>query len=252
LLHLAEETICEIIKGYTRESGVRELERSIASISRKTALHLLEGRFHSKVLPRELPDYLGPPKFLPETAGRQPEIGVATALAWTAYGGEILFVEAILMEGNKNFELTGQIGEVMRESAMAAFSFLRANRSTLDIGEDIFSRCDIHLHVPSGATPKDGPSAGIAILTALASLLSGRPVRHEVAMTGEITLRGKVLPVGGIKEKVLAAHRAGIGQVILPAENEKDLVDLPEEVSEQLEFSLVSRVDEILRLALLK
>jgi ATP-dependent Lon protease len=252
LLHLAEETISEIIKGYTRESGVRELERSIASISRKTALHLLEGRFHSKVLPRELPDYLGPPKFLPETAGRQPEIGVATALAWTAYGGEILFVEAILMEGNKNFELTGQIGNVMRESAMAAFSFLRANRSTLDIGEDIFSRCDIHLHVPSGSTPKDGPSAGVAILTALASLLSGRPVRHEVAMTGEITLRGKVLPVGGIKEKVLAAHRAGIGQVILPAENEKDLVDLPEEVSEQLEFSLVSRVDEILSLALLK
>jgi len=250
LLELSEETICEIIKCYTRESGVRELERLIASISRKTALHLLEGCFHSKVLPGELPDYLGPAKFLPETAGRRPEIGVATALAWTAYGGEILFVEALLMDGERSFELTGQIGEVMRESAKAAFSFLRAYCSEFGIEQDIFSRCNIHLHVPSGSTPKDGPSAGVAILTALASLLSSKPVFHDVAMTGEITLRGKVLPVGGIKEKVLAAHRAGISRVILPAENEKDLADLPEEVCEQLEFSLVSRVEDILNFSL--
>jgi len=252
LVELPEETTCEIIKCYTRESGVRELERSIASILRKTALNLLEGRFHSKVLPGELADYLGPQKFLPETAGREPEIGVSTALAWTAYGGEILFVEALRMEGNKKLELTGQLGDVMRESATAAFSFLRAHRSAFHIQEEVLSGCDIHLHVPSGSTPKDGPSAGVAILTALASLLSGKPVRHDVAMTGEITLRGKVLPVGGIKEKVLAAHRAGISRVILPAENDKDLTDLPGQVREQLEFSLVNRVDEILDIALLE
>jgi len=252
LLQLPEETISEIIKGYTRESGVRELERSIATISRKTALHLLEGGFSSKVLPEKLPDFLGPPKFLEESAGRKPEIGVATALAWTAYGGEILFVEALMMEGNKNFELTGQIGDVMRESAMAAFSFLRAYRGDFEIEDNVFSSCDIHLHVPSGATPKDGPSAGVAILTALASLLSGKPVRHDVAMTGEITLRGKVLPVGGIKEKVLAAHRAGISHVILPAGNGKDLADLPEEVSQELNFSPVESVEEIFEIALSK
>jgi len=250
LLKLPDRTLLEIINRYTRESGVRELERSISTLCRKTALALLEGEFHSRVLPQELSDYLGPTRFLPETAGRSPEVGVATALAWTAYGGEILFVEALKMEGQKNFELTGQLGEVMRESAMAAYSYLRANRRAFGIDEESFTSYDIHLHVPSGATPKDGPSAGVAILTALASLLSGVPVRHEVAMTGEITLRGKVLPVGGIKEKVLAAHRAGIKRVVLPAENKKDLTDLPEEVTRELEFDPVDNVRELLEIAL--
>ncbi|HUU30304.1 MAG TPA: endopeptidase La, partial [archaeon] len=251
-LKLPDETISKIINHYTRESGMRELEREIATVARKIALRLLEGQSHPVVLPEELVDYLGPPKFLPETAGKNPEIGVATALAWTAYGGEILFVEALMMEGAKNLELTGQLGEVMKESAMAAYSYLSANRSRLRIADNKFSDYDIHLHVPSGATPKDGPSAGVAIVTALASLLSGHPVRHDMAMTGEITLRGKVLPVGGIKEKVLSAHRAGITQVILPAENEKDLLNLPAEVSSQLKFSFVSSVDEVLDTALLE
>jgi ATP-dependent Lon protease len=237
---------------YTRESGVRELERAIASLARKTALSLLEGKFHSTIRPDELADYLGPPKYLPATAGRSPEVGVATALAWTAYGGEILFVEALKMEGRKNLELTGQLGEVMRESAMAAFSYLRAHRRDFKIEEELFANSDIHLHVPSGATPKDGPSAGVAILTALASLLSGLPVRHDLGMTGEITLRGKVMAVGGIKGKILAAHRAGLTEVLLPAENEKDLDDLPAEVKKELKFKLENSVSEVLKAALIK
>lgn len=250
MLKLPEKTVLDIIGGYTRESGVRELERSLATLCRKTALALLEGDFHSKILPQELKSFLGAPKFLPEMAGRTSEVGTATALAWTAYGGEILFVEAIKMEGGKNFDLTGQLGDVMRESAMAAFSYLRANQHGLDIDPETFATCDVHLHVPSGATPKDGPSAGVAILTSLASLLAGVPVRHDVAMTGEITLRGKVLPVGGIKEKLLAAHRAGIKHVILPVDNEKDLEDLPPEVSRELKFSPVEHVRQVLELAL--
>lgn len=250
MLKLPEKTVLDVIGSYTRESGVRELERCLATLCRKTALALLEGEFHSRILSQELKDFLGPPKFLPETAGRSPEVGTATALAWTAYGGEILFVEALKMEGGKNFDLTGQLGDVMRESAMAAFSFLRANQQNLGIDPETFATCDVHLHVPSGATPKDGPSAGVAILTSLASLLAGVPVRHDIAMTGEITLRGKVLPVGGVKEKVLAAHRAGIRRVILPSDNEKDLSDLPPEVTRELEFNLVDDVRRVLELAL--
>ncbi len=250
MLKLPERTVLDVIGSYTRESGVRELERCLATLCRKTALALLEGDFHSKILPQELNDFLGAPKFLPETAGRNSEVGTATALAWTAYGGQILFVEALKMEGGKNFDLTGQLGEVMRESAMAAFSYLRANQHGLDIDPGTFATFDVHLHVPSGATPKDGPSAGVAILASLASLFAGVPVRHDVAMTGEITLRGKVLPVGGIKEKILAAHRAGIKHVILPADNEKDLADLPPEVIRELKFSAVEHVRQVLELAL--
>ncbi|MBW7996160.1 MAG: endopeptidase La [Candidatus Glassbacteria bacterium] len=250
MLKLPEKTVLKVIGSYTRESGVRELERCLATLCRKTALTLLEGGFHSKILPQELNSFLGVPKFLPETAGRSPEVGTATALAWTAYGGEILFVEALKMDGGKNFDLTGQLGEVMRESALAAFSYLRANQHSMGIDPETFAACDVHLHVPSGATPKDGPSAGVAILASLASLLGGVPVRHDVAMTGEITLRGKVLPVGGVKEKVLAAHRAGIKKVILPADNEKDLSDLPVEVSRELTFSLVDDVRQALEIAL--
>ena len=251
-LRLSAETLAVITDSYTRESGVRELERAIASLARKTALNLLEGKYHSTIRPEELAGYLGPPRYLPATAGRSPEVGVATALAWTAYGGEILFVEALKMEGRKNLELTGQLGEVMRESAMAAFSYLRAHRRDFEIEEDLFANSDIHLHVPSGATPKDGPSAGAAILTALASLLSGLPVRHDLGMTGEITLRGKVMAVGGIKGKILAAHRAGLTEVLLPEENEKDLEDLPDEVKKELKFKLVNSVSQVLETALIK
>jgi len=250
-LKLPNATISEIITHYTREAGVRSLEREIASVARKTALRLLKGDPRPTVHPVNLTDYLGPRKFMPETANRQPEVGVATALAWTSFGGEILFVEALMMSGGKQLELTGQLGEVMKESALAAHSFLRANHARLHIDQQLFSNCDIHLHVPSGATPKDGPSAGLALVTALTSLFSSRPVRHEVAMTGEITLHGKVLPVGGIKEKVLAAHRAGITEIILPEENKKDLFDLPEEVSTQLNFLFVKHIDEVLEATLL-
>jgi ATP-dependent Lon protease len=220
-------------------------------VARKTALRLLKGDPRPTVHPKNLADYLGPRKFMPETANRQPEVGVATALAWTSFGGEILFVEALMMSGGKHLELTGQLGEVMKESALAAHSFIRANHARLHIDQQLFSDCDIHLHVPSGANPKDGPSAGLALVTALTSLFSSRPVRHQVAMTGEITLHGKVLPVGGIKEKVLAAHRAGITEIILPEENKKDLFDLPEEVSAQLNFLFVKHIDEVLEATLL-
>jgi len=249
-LKLDSSTISEIITHYTREAGVRSLEREIASIARKTALRLLRKDPRPAVKPEDLADYLGPRKYMPESANRQPEVGVATALAWTSFGGEILFVEALMMSGGKQLELTGQLGEVMKESALAAHSFLRANSERLDIDPEIFSNCDIHLHVPSGATPKDGPSAGVALVTAMASLFSSREVHHQVAMTGEITLHGKVLPVGGIKEKILAAHRAGIKEVILPEENKKDLFDLPEEVSTQLKFLFVKHIDEVLESAL--
>jgi len=250
-LKLPNATISEIITYYTREAGVRSLEREIASVARKTALRLLKGDPRPTVHPENLADYLGPRKFMPETANRQPEVGVATALAWTSFGGEILFIEALMMSGGKQLELTGQLGEVMKESALAALSFLRANHARLHIDQQLFSNCDIHLHVPSGATPKDGPSAGLALVIAMTSLFSSRPVRHEVAMTGEITLHGKVLPVGGIKEKVLAAHRAGITEVILPEENKKDLFDLPEEVSTQLIFLFVKHINEVLEATLL-
>ncbi|MEA2062473.1 MAG: endopeptidase La, partial [Gemmatimonadota bacterium] len=250
-LRINNKAITELITHYTREAGVRSLEREISSVARKTALRLLRGDPKTNIGPSDLAGYLGPRKYMPETAGRQPEIGVATALAWTSFGGEILFVEALRMSGGKKLELTGQLGEVMKESALAAHSFLRANSGRLDIDPDIFADCDVHLHVPSGATPKDGPSAGVALVTALASLFSGKPVRHDVAMTGEITLRGNVMPVGGIKEKVLAAHRAGIIQVILPAENEKDLLDLPPEISGQLDFRFVHHIDEVFEAALI-
>ncbi|MBN2289639.1 MAG: endopeptidase La [Candidatus Glassbacteria bacterium] len=250
-LRVSDPAISEIINYYTREAGVRALEREIASVARKTALRLLRNDPRPTVRPGDLADYLGPRKLMPETAGRRPEVGVATALAWTSFGGEILFVEALMMPGGKQLELTGQLGEVMKESALASHSFLRANSRRLGIDPELFANCDIHLHVPSGATPKDGPSAGVALVAAMASLFSSRPVRHEAAMTGEITLHGKVLPVGGIKEKILAAHRAGITQVILPVENKKDLYNLPEEVSGQLDFHFVKHIDEVLEAVLL-
>jgi ATP-dependent Lon protease len=195
-------------------------------------------------------EFLGPIMHIPEMAERQDEVGVATGLAWTSAGGDILFIEATRMKGNGSLAITGQLGDVMKESAQAALSFVRAHSRDLGIDEDVFERSDIHIHVPAGSIPKDGPSAGVTILAALASLMSQRPVRHNVAMTGEVTLRGKVLPVGGIKEKLLAARRAGIETILLPARNEKDLVDIPAHIRKQLKLVYVREVSDVLQACL--
>ena len=238
---------------YTREAGVRNLEREIANICRAVAKRVAEGQEGLAIIRAEdVPAYLGPVKFFSEVAERTSEPGVATGLAWTPTGGDILFVEATRMKGRKTFSLTGQLGEVMKESAQAALSYVRARAKALKIPEDFFDHSDIHIHVPAGAIPKDGPSAGVTMFTALTSLLTGRPVRSDVALTGEITLRGLVLPVGGIKEKVLAANRAGITTVILPKRNEKDLEEVPEEVKKRMKFHFVQRMDEVIDLALQK
>jgi ATP-dependent Lon protease len=202
------------------------------------------------VTPENIAEFLGPPKFLEEIAERKPQVGVATGLAWTPFGGSVLFVETTKMPGKGSLIITGHLGEIMKESAQAALSYVRSRSEQLGIPEDFFSKHDIHIHVPAGAIPKDGPSAGITMATALASLATGRPVRHNVAMTGEITLTGRVLPVGGIKEKVLAAKEAGITEIILPAQNEKDLVEIPEHIRNALRFHFVENMDEVLELAL--
>ncbi|MCS6846393.1 MAG: endopeptidase La [Anaerolineae bacterium] len=249
----SDEAILKLMREYTREAGVRNLEREIGSICRKLVARAQEGKvtlpFH--VTPESLPDLRGKAKFYNEVVERTEIPGVATGLSWTPVGGEIIFIEATRMPGSKGFQLTGQLGDVMKESAQAALSYVRSHAGDLKIDPKIFDKSDIHVHVPAGAQPKDGPSAGVTIATALASLLTGRKVRHDVAMTGEITLRGSVLPVGGIKEKVLAAHRAGLKTIILPKRNEPDLDDLPPEVRDSLKFVLVDRVDQALEAALM-
>ncbi|HYB19814.1 MAG TPA: endopeptidase La [Thermodesulfobacteriota bacterium] len=236
---------------YTREAGVRNLEREIANICRGVARKVAEGQKGLTIVDAEsVPSYLGPEKFFSEVAERTSEPGVATGLAWTPTGGDILFIEATRMKGRKGFSLTGQLGEVMKESAQAALSYVRAKARNLKVPENFFDSSDIHIHVPAGAIPKDGPSAGVTIFTAITSLLTGRPVRSDVAMTGEITLRGLVLPVGGIKEKVLAARRAGITTVILPKRNEKDLQEVPEQIKKDMKFHFVQRMDEVIQIAL--
>jgi ATP-dependent Lon protease len=250
-----EEALRRIIREYTREAGVRNLEREIAACFRKAARALAEapreGAGPVVITPERVVEYLGRPRYFADVAERTDRPGVATGLAWTPVGGDILFVEAAIMPGQTGrLILTGHLGEVMRESAQAALSYLRSDAARLGIPPDAFREKEIHVHVPAGAIPKDGPSAGITIVTALASLLTGRPVRSDTAMTGEITLRGKVLPVGGIKEKVLAAHRAGLKRVILPRRNERDLEDLPADVRQALEFVFVDTVDEVLAAAL--
>jgi len=240
-----------IIESYTREAGVRNLERNIGSIARAVAAEIVGGKTqHATIDRREVQRILGPPKFEPELASRTSVPGVATGMAYTPTGGEILFIEATRMPGKGQIMLTGQIGDVMKESAQAAFSLVRSHASQLGIDAKALAESDVHVHVPAGAVPKDGPSAGLAMFVALASLLLDRPVRHDVAMTGEITLRGLVLPVGGLKEKTLAAMRAGIKQVILPRRNQKDMPDIPEEVKQSLTFHFVDRVEEALKLAL--
>jgi len=244
------EALQEIIERYTKEAGVRNLEREVASMCRKLARRVVAGELSGEITltPEKVVELLGVPRYhLPGTAARKPEVGVATGLAWTEMGGEILSIEATRMRGRGQLTLTGQLGEVMQESAQAALSFIRGHAEALGIDPLFHRRLDIHVHIPEGAIPKDGPSAGIALATALASLLGDVPVDSDVAMTGELTLRGKVLPIGGVKEKVLAAYRFGLKTVILPRDNEKDLADIPADISDKLTFHLVETMDEVLR-----
>lgn len=249
----ADQGIYEIIRGYTREAGVRNLERQIATMCRKTAREFAEGREKQvRVTRKTVHEMLGVPRYTyEELADRTDEPGVAVGLAWTPTGGDVLFVEATRMEGGKTLTMTGQLGDVMKESAQAALSYVRAHSNDLNIDTEFYKNSDIHLHVPAGAIPKDGPSAGVTMITAIASLLSGRKVRPRLAMTGEITLRGKVLPVGGLKEKVLAARRAGVETVIVPRDNRKDIEeDVPEDIRKELRIEYVDNVSRVLELAL--
>jgi ATP-dependent Lon protease len=247
-LSIRKDALLEVITGYTREAGVRNLERSVGSIARKVARRIVEEGIGDKrivVRSGQVADYLGAVQFESELAERTAVAGVATGLAWTSTGGEILFIESTRMPGAKTLTLTGQLGDVMKESAQTALSVVRSRSEALGLKTGFYAESDLHLHVPAGATPKDGPSAGVAMATSLASLLTGRPVQSDVAMTGEITLRGKVLPVGGVKEKVLAAHRAGIRCVILPQRNRKDLKDVPEDVRARLDFVFAGVIEDV-------
>jgi ATP-dependent Lon protease len=251
LIEFQDEALKVVIKSHTRESGVRNLEREIAAICRAIARDVAEGMTDKKVVTADsIHGYLGPIKYFSEIAERTKYSGVATGLAWTPTGGDILFIESTKMRGKGNLTLTGQLGDVMKESAQAALSYIRGKASDFGITEDFFEKNDLHVHVPQGAIPKDGPSAGITILVSLVSLLKDKHVRNDVAMTGEITLRGLVLPVGGIKEKVLAAKRAGIQSIILPKLNEKDLEEVPESIKENMEFKFIERMDEAVEICL--
>jgi ATP-dependent Lon protease len=247
-----DEAIQAIIQRYTREAGVRNLERELSSISRKVARKVVvEGKsFQEKITPEKVTEYLGVPRFRPTVAEEKEEIGVATGLAWTEVGGEILVTEATLMPGRGHLTLTGKLGDVMQESAQAAMSWVRSKADELGIPKEFNKKTDVHIHVPEGAIPKDGPSAGITLATALVSALTRVATKTDVAMTGEITLRGKVLPIGGVKEKVLAAHRAGIKTIIMPKDNEKDLADIPKNVLDAMNMYLVGHMDEVLKIAM--
>ncbi|HEX7384453.1 MAG TPA: S16 family serine protease, partial [Burkholderiaceae bacterium] len=248
---LADEALDAIIERYTREAGVRQLEREIGRVMRHAALRIAEGATaQARIGAAELEAILGPAKFEPEVALRAGLPGVATGLAWTPVGGDILFIEATRVAGSGRLILTGQLGDVMKESAQAALTLVKSRAVDLRLPAEAFEHVDVHLHVPAGAVPKDGPSAGVAMFVALASLFTDRQVRHDVAMTGEISLRGLVLPIGGIKEKVLAAQRAGITTVLLPARNRKDLADVPESARAALRFVALETVDDALAAAL--
>lgn len=250
-LRISEETIRNVINYYTREAGVRNLEREIAAICRKVARHLVTtGRKSVTVTPKNLDKYLGTKKYRYDKANEKDEIGIATGLAWTPVGGDTLAIEVNIMVGSGKLELTGQLGDVMKESAKAAVSFIRSKTEEFNIEKDFHNKYDIHIHVPEGAIPKDGPSAGITLATAMISALTQRAVKRNVAMTGEITLRGRVLPIGGLKDKVLAAHRAGIDTVIIPDENKKDMEDIPENIKDKLKFVFAKDMDIVLRTAL--
>ncbi len=252
MLQIEDSAIEIIIDGYTREAGVRTLERQVASVIRGVAVMIAEGDTTPRKIETEdqIREFLGASRFSSEVAERTEEPGVATGLAWTSVGGEILFIEATRMHGTGKLQLTGQLGDVMKESAQAALSYVRTNAEKYGIAKDFLDKSDIHIHIPAGGMPKDGPSAGVTMFTALVSMLTGVRVRHDVAMTGEITLRGRVLPIGGLKEKVLAAHRAGIKRVIIPERNKPDLDEVPAEVKNDLEFIAVSKMDQLIEAAL--
>ncbi len=250
-IQFTDEALLEITRKYTRESGVRNLEREIANVCRKTAKRIVSAEFKSdSITPEEIEKLLGRPKFRLQGISETNQVGLATGLAWTEMGGEVLQTEATLMEGKGQLTLTGKLGEVMQESARAAMSFVRSRASEYGIGREFPRKMDLHIHIPEGSIPKDGPSAGITMATTIISALTKIPVRKDVAMTGEITLRGKVLPIGGVKEKLLAAHRAGIKNVILPKENEKDLQDIPPDILEALNVNFVETMDEVLQIAM--
>ncbi len=253
MLSISENTVRKIIREYTREAGVRNLERTIATICRKAARDIVQGKTKSiKATIQNLNQFLGIPRFRYGVAEKEDEIGIATGLAWTETGGDVLAIEVTALKGTGKLTLTGKLGDVMKESAQAGFSYIRSKAEELGIAQEFYEKYDIHIHVPEGAIPKDGPSAGITMATAIASALTNRKTASDIAMTGEITLRGRVLPIGGVKEKVLAAHRAGVKTVILPAENRKDLEDIPHKVKNKLEFVLVEHMDQVLARALRK
>jgi len=250
-IEFSDDALNLLIDQYTREAGLRNLEREVANLCRKVARKVAEGRVKKYAITRRnLHRYLGPPRFLPEAEVEDDQVGVATGLAWTQAGGEILHVEVTTMKGAPKLILTGQLGDVMKESAKAALSYIRSRTDLFGLKPDFHKEIDIHVHVPEGAIPKDGPSAGITLCTAMVSALLNRPVRDDLAMTGEITLRGKVMPVGGVREKVLAAHRAGLKTVILPEENKTDLDEMRGPAKQELNFILVNHMDQVLSNAL--
>jgi ATP-dependent Lon protease len=250
-IKFSNESICLLIESYTREAGVRNLERQLANVCRKAAREITSSTRKSiNVTPKKVYEYLGPNKFISEVAERSQQPGVVIGLAWTAFGGDILFIEATKMPGKGALKLTGKLGDVMKESAQAAYSYVRANAQKLGLDSTFYKKMDIHVHVPAGAIPKDGPSAGVAMITAIVSLLTNIPVKESVGMTGEISLRGSVLPIGGLKEKSTAAHRAGLKHILVPAQNEKDLDDIPEKVLKDLKISFVKDVSAVLKLSL--
>jgi ATP-dependent Lon protease len=252
-LAISTGAMAQIISEYTAEAGLRNLEREIGTICRKAARQVAENRKKKfKVTRGNLHRFLGVAKFIPEMDQEKSQIGLATGLAWTQAGGEVLYVEASLIGGKGELIVTGQIGDVMQESARAALTYTRANMASFGVKRKDFDNLDIHIHVPAGAIPKDGPSAGIAMATALISALSNKPVRNDIAMTGEVTLRGRVLPIGGLKEKALGALRGGIREVILPEKNRKDLAEIPRDIKRKLTFIPVSNMEEVLSYALLK
>jgi len=240
-----------LVQAYTKEAGVRNLERELANVMRKVARSVAEGRKRKTVVDvKKLEEYLGPPRFEYGELESEDQTGSATGLVVTEVGGDVVAVEVTKMEGKEDFILTGQLGDVMRESARAALSWIRSNAASLGIERETFEKNTLHIHVPAGAIPKDGPSAGVTMATAMVSALTGIPVRKDVAMTGEITLRGRVLPIGGLKSKILAAHLSGAGMVILPKKNEKDLRDIPEEIRKQLKLVLADSMEQVLEAAL--
>jgi ATP-dependent Lon protease len=252
LLKFTDDALKEIVSGYTMEAGVRSLEREIASVCRKVAMKVAKGKTEAIELAAEkVSDFLGPQKVFTDIANREDEVGVVTGLAWTQTGGVILFVEARRMPGGQGMSLTGHLGNVMKESAQAALSYIRSTAHEMCVPDDFFKKYDIHIHVPAGAIPKDGPSAGVAMVTAIASIACDRPVRHNVGMTGEITLSGKVLPIGGVRQKILAGHRAGLTTFILPKANEKDLEEVPHNIRDEVKFIFVETIDKVLEAALI-